>query len=168
MPVVTADDVTVVPPHVQRLLDAIGENPAYALTSEWGIAGWNAAYERLYPNVATTPPHERNLLWVVFTDPFVRDLLADWQVTSQRFLAEFRAEVGSRLGDPGLLDLVARLSEASPEFREGWERHDIRGFESRERVFHHPEFGTVTYEHHQLRPSDQPELQLVVYTPLQG
>jgi transcriptional regulator with XRE-family HTH domain len=167
-PVATADEATDLPEHVQRLLDAIGDNPAYALTSEWGIAGWNAAYQRLYPNVATIAPSERNLLWVVFTDPFVRDLLADWDVTSQRFLAEFRAEIGARLGDPVLLDLVTRLTETSAEFRAGWERHDIRGFESRERVFHHPELGTVTYEHHQLRPSDQPELQLVVYTPQLG
>ncbi|MFV8231530.1 helix-turn-helix transcriptional regulator [Mycolicibacterium fortuitum] len=167
LPAPVADDVTTVPSHVQRLLDAIGENPAYALTPEWGIAGWNAAYERLYPNVATTPATERNLLWVVFTDPAVRTLLDDWQVTSQRFLAEFRAEIGSRMGDPALLDLIARLSEVSSEFRAGWERHDIRGFESRERVFHHPQLGTVRYEHHQLRPSDQPEFQIVVYTPLE-
>jgi transcriptional regulator with XRE-family HTH domain len=166
VPAAPADDVIDVPAHVQRLLDAIGDNPAYALTPEWGIAGWNAAYQRLYPNVATTPPAQRNLLWLVFTDPFVRDLLDDWPVTSQRFVAEFRAEIGPRLGNPVLLDLIARLSAASDEFRAGWERHDIRGFESRERVFHHPEFGVVTYEHHQLRPSDQPELQLVVYTPI--
>jgi transcriptional regulator with XRE-family HTH domain len=165
LPAPSADAVMTVPPHVQRFLDAIGGNPAYALTPEWGIAGWNAAYQQLYPNVATTPANQRNLLWVVFTDPTVRMLLDDWQVTSQRFLAEFRAEIGSRLGDPALLDLVARLSDASPDFRAGWERHDIRGFESRERVFHHPQFGTVRYEHHQLRPSDQPEFQLVVYTP---
>ncbi len=160
-----ADEVTTVPPHLQRLLDAIGDNPAYALTAHWDIAGWNDAYQRLYPNVASTPATERNLLWVVFTDPAVRDLLDDWPLTSQRFLAEFRAEIGARLGDPALLDLVARLSEASVDFRAGWERHDIRGFQSRERIIHHPEFGTARYEHHQLRPSDQPEFQLVIYTP---
>ncbi|BBY60957.1 helix-turn-helix transcriptional regulator [Mycolicibacterium sarraceniae] len=164
LPARSAGDVEPPPPHLQRFLDAIGDNPAYALTAEWGIAGWNEAYQRLYPNVASTAATERNLLWVVFTDPAVRNLLGDWQLTSQRFLAEFRAEIGSRLGDPAILDLVARLSEASADFRAGWERHDIHGFESRERVFHHPEFGTVRYEHHQLRPSDQPEFQLVVYT----
>lgn len=165
MPAAHTEDVIEVPAHLQRLLDAIGDNPAYALTSEWAIAGWNAAYQRLYPNVATAPPRERNLLWLVFTDPLVRELLADWPDTSARFLAEFRAEVGSRLSEPALADLIARLCDASSSFRDGWERHDIRGFESRERVFRHLEFGEVTYEHHQLRPSDQPELQVVVYTP---
>jgi hypothetical protein len=166
LPAPPSREVATVPSHLQRFLDAIGDNPAYALTAEWGIAGWNDAYERLYPNVATTAPSERNLLWAVFTDPTVRALLADWELTSQRFLAEFRAEIGSRLGDPVLADLVARLSDVSPAFRAGWLRHSIEGFESRERLFHHPEFGTLRYEHHQLRPSDQPEFQIVVYTPL--
>ncbi|MCK2035042.1 helix-turn-helix transcriptional regulator [Microbacterium sp. SSW1-49] len=155
--------VETAPAHVQRFLDALDEHPAYALAPDWGVAGWNAAYEALYPNVAQTPPEQRNLLWLIFTDPYVRSLLDDWDVTSRRFLAEFRAEAGPRLGDPRYRDLVSRLVEASPEFRERWESHDIRGFQSRERVFQHPELGRLVFEHHQLRPSDQTEIQLVVY-----
>ena len=40
------------PPHIQRLLDELGDRPAYALAADWSIAGWNAAYAALYPNVA--------------------------------------------------------------------------------------------------------------------
>lgn len=163
-PAAPASDTADLPAHLQHLLDALGDNPAYALTPDWNIAGWNAAYQRLYPNVATTTAARRNLLALVFTDPAVRELLDDWAVTSRRFLAEFRAEVGPRLGEPVNLELVERLSASSPEFRAGWARHDIHGFESRLRLFHHPEFGPVRYEHHQLRPSDHPEIQLVVYT----
>jgi transcriptional regulator with XRE-family HTH domain len=152
------------PPHIQRLLDAI-EHPAYALAPDWGLAAWNAAYEALYPRVAQVGAAERNLLWLVFTDPFVRTLLDDWDVTSRRFLAEFRAEAGPRLSDPAYAQVIAALREESAEFRAGWERHDIGGFESRERVFHLAGGGTVAFEHHQLRPSDRPDLQLVVYTP---
>jgi transcriptional regulator with XRE-family HTH domain len=151
------------PAHVQRLLDAIG-HPAYALAPDWGLAAWNPAYAALYPRVAEVAAAERNLLWLVFTDPFVRTLLDDWDVTSRRFLAEFRAEAGARLTDPAYAQLIAALHEQSPEFRAGWQRHDIGGFESRERVFH-LDGGTVVFEHHQLRPSDRPDLQLVVYTP---
>ncbi|HEU4676457.1 MAG TPA: helix-turn-helix transcriptional regulator [Motilibacteraceae bacterium] len=154
------------PAHVQRLLDALGDNPAYALAPDWRIAGWNAAYQWLYPAVAAVPAAERNLLWLVFTDPGVRELLDDWDVTSRHFLAQFRAEAGPRLGDPVYVELVDRLLAVSPAFRDGWARHDIGGFESRERIFHHRTAGTLRYEHHQLRPSDHPELQLVVYTPL--
>ena len=161
----SGEAVETAPAHVQRFLDALEEHPAYALAPDWGVAGWNSAYEALYPNVATTPPERRNLLWLIFTDPAVRELLDDWEDTSRRFLAEFRAEAGPRLGDPRYRDLVGRLMEASPEFRERWESHDVRGFESRERVFQHPTLGRLVFEHHQLRPSDQTEIQLVVYTP---
>lgn len=156
--------VETAPPHVRRFLDALDEHPAYALAPDWGIAGWNSAYERLYPNVASTPPEQRNLLRLIFTDPDVRSLLDDWDDTSRRFLAEFRAEAGPRLGDPRYRDLIGRLREESPEFRDRWESHGVGGFESRERVFQHPTLGRLVFEHHQMRPSDQTDIQLVVYT----
>ena len=155
--------VETAPAHVQRFLDALGDHPAFALAPDWGIAGWNDAYERLFPNVASTSPENRNLLWLIFTDPAVRELLDDWDDTSSRFLAEFRAEAGPRLGDGRYRDLVGRLSEASPEFRRRWESHGVRGFESRERVFRHPRLGRLVFEHHQMRPSDHADVQLVVY-----
>lgn len=162
-PAVRAGAVDVAPAHVQRFLDALDEHPAYALAPDWGIAGWNRAYERLYPGVATTTAEDRNLLWLVFTDPSVRSLLDDWDDTSRRFLAEFRAEAGPRLGDPRYRDLVARLSAASDDFRARWNEHGVSGFRSRERVFRHPALGRLVFEHHQLRPSDETDLQLVVY-----
>ncbi len=152
------------PAHVQRLLDALGPSPAYAITADWSITGWNGAYERLYPGVARVPAAERNLLWLVFTDPAVRALLADWPTDSLRFLTRFRAEVGTRLADPGVVDLVSRLEAASPHFREGWASHDVDRFSSAERRFEHPVVGTLLLEHHQLTPADAPGLQVVVYT----
>ncbi|MBT2567846.1 helix-turn-helix domain-containing protein [Arthrobacter sp. ISL-85] len=156
------------PPHIQRLLDALDPNPSFALFPDWGVAGWNKAYAALYPNIAKVPAGDRNLLWLVFTDPYVRNLLPDWETTSKRFLAEFRAETGQRLGDPDIQYQVERLKEASPEFRQGWDLYDILGFESRERLFHHPAVGVLQLEHHQVSPSDRPDLHLVVYTPAPG
>ncbi|WP_285319754.1 helix-turn-helix transcriptional regulator [Pseudarthrobacter sp. lyk4-40-TYG-27] len=156
------------PPHIQRLLDALDPNPSFALFPDWGVAGWNTAYAALFPNIATVAPADRNLLWLVFTDPYVRNLLPDWETTSKRFLAEFRAEAGQRLGDPDIQYQVERLKEASPEFRQGWDLYDILGFESRERLFHHPAVGVLQLEHHQVSPSDRPDLHIVVYTPAPG
>ncbi|QDG62264.1 helix-turn-helix transcriptional regulator [Pseudarthrobacter sp. NIBRBAC000502771] len=156
------------PPHIQRLLDALDPNPSFALFPDWGVAGWNTAYAALYPNIAKVPAADRNLLWLVFTDPYVRNLLPDWETTSKRFLAEFRAETGQRLGDPDIQYQVERLKEASPEFRQGWDLYDIVGFESRERLFHHPAVGVLQLEHHQVSPSDRPDLHIVVYTPVPG
>ncbi len=154
------------PGHVQRLLDALVGSPAFALAPDWHISAWNAAYAALYPNIETAAEADRNLLELVFTDPYVRRLLPAWESDSGRFLAEFRAEAGPLLGDPSVVALVERLREASPEFRAGWTSHDIQGFSSRERLFHHPAVGDLRLEHHRLTPSDVPGLHLVVYTPL--
>jgi transcriptional regulator with XRE-family HTH domain len=154
-----------VPEHIQHLLDALADAPAFAITSDWSIAAWNAAYAALYPNVATAPEADRNLLWAVFTDPFVRDLLPDWTVTSRQFLAEFRAEVGPRVGQGRPRKLVERLEAASPEFREAWGQHGVEGFTSRRRRFA-TAAGEIEFEHHRLAASDQPDLFVVVYTPV--
>ncbi|RZU32797.1 helix-turn-helix transcriptional regulator [Blastococcus saxobsidens] len=157
-----------VPAHLQRLMDALAPSPVYAITASWSIVGWNRAYERLYPGVATMAPADRNLLWAVFTDPAVRDLLGDWATDSRRFLTQFRAEVGPRLADPEVVGLVTRLQEASPAFSEGWASHDVDRFTSTERRFEHPVVGTLVLEHHQLSPADAPGVQLVVYTAVEG
>jgi transcriptional regulator with XRE-family HTH domain len=163
-----APTVPAAPKHVQRLLDAQVGYPSYAIAPDWGIVGWNAAYAALYPGVATVDAKDRNLLWLVFTDPYVRELLPDWEETSRRFLAEFRAETGPRLGDPAHGYLVSRLLEASPAFAAGWQSHDIQRFSSRERLFRHPKVGVLHLEHHQLIPQDHPDLHIVIYTPVAG
>lgn len=165
---VSAPDASprVAPGHVQRLLDALAGSPSFAIAPDWSISGWNAAYAALYPNIATVAADDRNLLWLVFTDPYVRKLLPHWDEDSRRFLAEFRAEAGPHLGNPAVAALVERLQAASEAFRAGWTSHDIEGFSSRERLFHHPDVGDLRLEHHRLTPSDHPDLHLIVYTPV--
>lgn len=160
----TATDVGA-PAHIQRLLDALVGSPAFAITSDWTIVAWNDAYRAVYPNVAVLPVDERNLLWAVYLDPFVRGLLPDWDETSSRFLGEFRAEAGPRIDQPDCVRLVQRLSARSMEFRDGWSRHDVEGFTSRMRSFVTAE-GTLEFEHHRLAAADQRDLYVVIYTPI--
>ena len=154
------------PGDVQRLLDSLHGSPAFAITRNWSIVGWNAAYSALYPNIAAATPPDRNLLWLVFTDPFVRQLLPDWDLDSRRFLAEFRTEVGPDLGESAVTAVVDRLHATSEAFRAGWSRHDIEGFSSRERVFQHPLGKGLRLERHRLTPADHPELHVVIYSPV--
>jgi transcriptional regulator with XRE-family HTH domain len=156
------------PEHLQRLLDALDPSPAYAITASWSIVGWNESYARFYPGVSAAGDGDRNLLWLVFTDPAVRALLGDWETDSRRFLTQFRAEAGARLGDPEVVALVARLEAASEHFRTGWASRDVDRFSSGERRFEHPAVGTLVLEHHQLTPADAPGVQLVVYTAAPG
>jgi len=168
-PVRTADVAVIeaAPPHLQRLLDAL-DFPAFAVAPDWGIAGWNAAYANLYSRIATVAPAERNLLWLVFTDPHLREMLPDWEETSRHFVAEFRAESGPRLGSAAHGALVRRLVAASPAFAAIWADRGVEGFSSRQRVFQHPVVGELVFEHHRLVPSDAPDLHFVLYSPMPG
>jgi transcriptional regulator with XRE-family HTH domain len=153
------------PAHVQRLLDALTDYPAYAIAADWAVMAWNTAYAALYPNVATVAAADRNLLWLLFTDPYLRTLMPDWEFTSVHNVASFRAEAGSRLDDPPFSHVVARLLETSDAFRAAWENHDIKTLSSRERLFRHPDVGELHMEQHSLIPADQPRLHLVIFTP---
>lgn len=77
------------------------------------------------PRIETVEAADRNLLWLVFTDPYVRELLPHWESDSRRFLAEFRADGGAALGTPSFTDLVDRLRSTSDTFADGWDNRDI-------------------------------------------
>jgi transcriptional regulator with XRE-family HTH domain len=155
-----------VPAHLQRLLNALGDYPSLVIAPDWEILAWNAIYEALYPNVATVAAADRNFLWLLFTDPYLRALMPDWELTGAYNVASFRAEAGTRWGEPPFADLVSRLLDTSEAFRVAWESYDIKTLPSRERLFRHPEVGDLHLEQHSLAPSDHPNLRLVTFVPM--
>ncbi|MBB2989697.1 transcriptional regulator with XRE-family HTH domain [Mycolicibacterium iranicum] len=156
------------PPQIQHFLDALAGYPAFAIRPDWSIAAWNAAYVALYPHIERVPEDERNLLWLVFMDPHIRELLPDWDNDSRRFLAEFRADTGPRVGEPSHTALVSRLVDSSQHFAAAWRSTTIERFTSRERRFRHPVAGELRLEHHQVAPVDVPDVQIVAYLPEPG
>lgn len=153
------------PESLKHLLQAITPNPAYTISPLWDVVAWNAGYAALFHDISTLPVEDRNLLWMVFTVPSVRELLVDWEVEAQRLMAQFRAEAGPLLAEDSYKNLVERLHEASPEFSAWWPRHDVAQFSSRRREFNHPLVGRLVLDHHKLVLADHPELRIIVYTP---
>jgi transcriptional regulator with XRE-family HTH domain len=155
-----------VPADVQRLLDALEDYPALAIAPNWTVLAWNAAYAAVYPNMATVEVADRNFLWLLFTDPYLRALMPDWELTGVYNVASFRAEAGTRLDDPPFADLVSRLQETSEAFRTAWDSFGIGTLRSRVRHFRHPDVGDLHMEQHILTPSDHPQLRLVTFIPV--
>ncbi len=153
------------PDALQRLLDAI-DFPAFLLAADWTIIGWNRAYAELYPRIESVDESDRNLLWLVFTDPSLRRMLPDWTEQSRGFVGAFRAETRGWLNPAGESGIVARVSEASPEFAAIWQERDVAGFGTRERSFLHPTRGPVRYAQHNLVPAESPDLTLLFYAPV--
>ncbi len=156
------------PSALVRLIDSMEPAPAYVLGPRWEFMAWNAAQARLYPRIAELAGIERNLLWVLFADPFTRQLIVDWDIHARQALAEFRAGTTALRNDPELSELVGKLSAESEEFARWWPEHDVSHFETRLRRFNHPAAGTLTFEYQQLSPVEWPSLRVVCQLPVPG
>jgi hypothetical protein len=73
-----------------------------------------------------------------------------------------RAAVGRRPDDSRFVELVAALTEASPEFREWWAEYPIRDFKPATIGIDHAQIGRVALEVFQLRLAEQPDLLLLL------
>lgn len=161
-----APDVDDAPDALVRLLAAFDPAPAYVLGPRWEFVAWNRAQALLYPAIERLDVSERNLLWVVFAEPSARDLIAEWPDQARRILAEFRAGTAELRSDPKVVDLIARLQTASPEFATWWPQLDVAQFQTRVRRYHHSRAGDLAFEYQQLTPSEWPHLRVVVQLPL--
>ncbi|MFB6440922.1 helix-turn-helix transcriptional regulator [Streptomyces sp. NPDC056411] len=152
-------------PALQRLVDALEPHPAYLLDANWDLVGWNRAEAGLIGDPGQLEPAERNLLWLVFMDPSLRTLLADWEEQARNLVAQFRADAQQRFGDPRQEQLTSGLREASAEFRTWWEAHDIAEFGSSRRRFDHPHVGRLTFDYVKLAAMDAPGIKLFACMP---
>lgn len=156
------------PSALVRLIDSMEPAPAYVLGPRWEFLAWNAAQARLYPRIVELEGIERNLLWVLFADPFTKELIVDWDIHARQALAEFRAATAALRADTEFTELVERLAVESEEFAAWWPEHDVSGFETRLRRFRHPAAGVLTFEYQQLAPVEWPALRVVCQLPVPG
>jgi transcriptional regulator with XRE-family HTH domain len=152
-------------PELVAFVDAIDPHPAYAIGPRFDVLAWNRSSVRLFHDWADEPVEHRNLLWWLFagtdwdrTDP-------NWEGTAKSNLARFRAQHARRPGDPSFAALIAELSEASPEFRAWWPRHEVIAEQAGTKTIEHAELGTLRLHHLQSMPTSDPELRLTIYVP---
>ena len=160
------DRVIEAPDALNRLIMSMEPAPAYVLGPRWELVSWNAAEERLYAALHDLAAEDRNLLWVMFCEPSARQLIADWEDRARSTLAEFRAGTTLLFDDPLVIELVARIAAASPEFAQWWPQHDVAGFQTRLRRYNHPRAGRLTFEYQQMIPSEWPYLRVICQLPL--
>lgn len=155
------------PDSLLRMVAALDPNPAYVLGPRWEYLGWNRGQALLYP-AASLPEPARNLLSIVFTDPAARALFTDWEEEAHHMLRQFRADTTAIRDDPGVVALVERLREESPEFAGWWAARDVAGFHTRLRRYRHPHAGDLLFEYQQLAPAEWPSLRIVCHLPVPG
>jgi transcriptional regulator with XRE-family HTH domain len=149
-------------PLIRRLLDKT-DLPAFVLGRRWDVIAWNRAALAFFLDFEQVPANQRNLLWLLFTNPALRSLVVDWRSRAQDTLARFRADYGRHAGDAHFVQLVERLKSVSPEFAEWWPRHDILPMTESRYDYDHPQAGRMIVEGITFSVVDNPELRLVVF-----
>jgi transcriptional regulator with XRE-family HTH domain len=136
-------------PGTRTTLAALGDIPALLFGYRFDVLAWTPLGHALHyshlpydaPDQAETRPNHLRLL---FCDPHVRDLYADWKTKSHDAVAYLRLISGLHPDDPRLASLIGELSLASPEFARLWARHTVRECRASVREFRHPLVGALT------------------------
>jgi transcriptional regulator with XRE-family HTH domain len=154
-----------VPPAVQAMLDELDPCPAYVVNARYDVVAWNHAEAALVCDFGRLPSADRNILWLMFTDPAWRGLLIDWEHDAAWVAAQFRAAMARHVGESHWTGLVERLQEASEDFREMWQRHEVAAPVSKTKRYVHPQEGLVTLNAVSLRLSEAPDCRVVACIP---
>ena len=151
-----------VSPLIRRIIDQMDPIPALVIGRRWDILAWNRGARAFFLDFEQVPANERNMLWLLFTNPALRSLVVDWRERAQDTLARFRADYGRHAGDGHFVQLVERLKSVSPEFAQWWPRFDIQPMSEGRREYDHPLGGRMIVEHATFLVGDNPELGLLV------
>jgi transcriptional regulator with XRE-family HTH domain len=158
-------DCQALSPAIQVLLDQLAPYPACVRNGRFDILGHNAAYEHLMGPLGELPFEERNALWRVFTRPACRAAMIDWPEATRRMVAEYRAAMAENVAEPAWKCLVNRLTKASPEFAELWERHEVAEPENLTKRWLHPDVGLLRLNYTSLWLGQRLGTRMITYTP---
>ncbi|MFH9722028.1 helix-turn-helix domain-containing protein [Streptomyces sp. NPDC017254] len=155
-----------VTPALRTLLEQLEPVPAVVQNSRYDFLAHNRTFGRLYCDLDALPREDRNTLWLAFTNDDFRAALADIPDVLRAMVGKLRASMAEHLAEPAWKELVQRLQEASPEFRELWARHDVADLGSRAKVIRNAHVGVLHLEHTNLWLGPAAGPRLVTYVPL--
>ena len=151
-------------PTIRKLVESLNPSPACIAGRRYDFLAWNDAHAAVFGDPAEMPDGRRNLLWSIFTDQARRTLHADWNEGARRLVARFRAQAARHVGDPDFESLISALQQASPEFREWWDLHEVAGSGVGRKVLNHPEAGKLVFDHAVFRPQESQEQRFIIYS----
>ncbi|MFC4608370.1 helix-turn-helix domain-containing protein [Streptomyces maoxianensis] len=129
-------------PQLRRLVDDLSATPAIVMGRRMDILAWNSLAAALVTDFGRIPEKQRNYIRLVFTDPALRTLYADWETIARTcVVAQLRMEAAKYPDDPRLTALVGELSVQDPHFRQWWAVHHVATL------------GVGTKQNHSSRPS---------------
>lgn len=142
------------PTQYELLLTHLNPNPAFIVSRRFDILAWNEGCELLYGDLGALPDERRNVLWLTFTSPEVRAMSENWEEEASHTLALFRTQVGERILDPDVVELLDALEESSPDFARLWQLKELAPFVPKPRTVNHPRLGVIELEYIKMHVAD--------------
>lgn len=154
-----------VSPGLLLVLERLGDYPAAVLNARQDLLAYNRSYQGLLGDLDGLPFDERNLLWIIFCYPELRERLVDWEPSARLSTARFRVQMASHASEPSWRAFVKRLIAASPDFARIWGDHEVAGAETVLKRFAHAELGLLSFHGVSLACTERAGNRLSVYTP---
>ncbi len=154
-----------VPPEIVRMIDAL-QMPAVAMNLRWDVLAWNRLNSLIFRDYGDSPPSERNLAQILFTQESFYSDPRDFEEMAARVLAILRVDYSRTGQDPAFASLIRHLQTVSPVFRRMWRRPEINAQFYGVNRFRHPVYGQLALEHTSYIPDGYPGLRVVTCTPV--
>ena len=152
-------------PLLQHVLDNLEFCPSFIMDRRWNILAWNQAACSVFVDFNKMNTRDRNMVWMMFTNSYYKQLFIDWEFHAQGMLGRFRSACSQYVKDPWLVQFVHDLKSASEEFDSWWSRHDVQNNNEIYKKLQHPIAGTLVFEFCSFDVSDNSGLTLIVNTP---
>jgi transcriptional regulator with XRE-family HTH domain len=155
-----------VTPRLQRVLDALDPCPALIRTAIWNVIAWNRAATVMLGDYGSLPPHQRNVLRIIFLDPHARAAQYDWESVARHVVGAFRVDAARAGAAAEVGPLVDDLCRLSPEFKAMWRDNDVRGAHGEAvKQIRHPVLGPLAFEYSAFAVDGRTDLSMVIYNP---
>ncbi|MCG7210123.1 helix-turn-helix domain-containing protein [Streptomyces arenae] len=151
-------------PVLQQLLDDLAFTPAIVMGRRMDILAWNTLGAALVTDFSQIPHKHRNFVRVLFTDPAMRTLCADWDSVARLCVAMLRAQAAKHPGDPHLATLVGELSVRDDDFRTWWGSHKVTSATIGAKALRHPVAGDLALKWDTLTLNSTSDQHLTVWT----
>ncbi|MNF83766.1 hypothetical protein D3C84_660960 [compost metagenome] len=168
IPLVETKQTSQVTPALQRFLDSQNLSPSNVMDARMNIIAWNEAYCALNGDLAAMSERERNFVWMTFTSPRFRYIKGDqWEVHGRRIAAKFHAGYAQHVDDPWWSGQFEALCQASSEFREFWDSHEVLDAIDAPKALQCPNLGILNFDFVSFQYLNDTNLTVSIHVPHQ-
>ncbi|MBU7599446.1 helix-turn-helix domain-containing protein [Streptomyces sp. P38-E01] len=155
-------------PRLRRVLHDLHTTPALVLGRSTDVLAWNSLAAALITDFSQVPKKQRNFIRILFADPAMRKLHADWGHIARTCVAQLQTEAARDPGNPRLTSLVGELSVRDEDFRRWWGTHEAPARTVGTTTMHHPVVGELTLDWEALAAVGTDGQQVLLWTAERG